>query len=325
MGRDRCRSADRPSTRRRSRSSRRRARSRPRVLEADVADIVVDTTRGTIGVAGVPASALTWGELATPRGGARRAGADLAAEERVRPVRAPRSRSAPTSPSSRSTSTPGWCVWCATSAVDDCGTVLNPLLVEGQQHGGIAAGIGQALYEEVRYDASGNPVTAITRRLRHPDGGRAALVRRPLDETPTPLNPLGAKGIGEAATIGATPAVQNAVDRRAWRTSACATSTCRARRSGCGRQSATPRPARWATPGRNHRRSSRRCARPGAVAPPMMSRSARSRGSDVAAAFGRTGPRRGQSVNRPPRGHHDVGGPHVSILGSSCSAMTPRP
>ena len=96
-------------------------------------------------------------------------------------------------------------------AVDDCGTVLNPLLVEGQQHGGIAAGIGQALYEEVRYDDDGNPLTATLADYGIPSAAELPSFEVHSTETPTPLNPLGAKGIGEAATIGSTPAVQNAV------------------------------------------------------------------------------------------------------------------
>jgi carbon-monoxide dehydrogenase large subunit len=86
--------------------------------------------------------------------------------------------------------------------VDDAGPVLNPLLAEGQRHGGIAQGISQALLEEVAYDADGNPLTAT-----FADYGFTLLNM----ETPTTLNPIGAKGIGEAGTIGATPAVQSAV------------------------------------------------------------------------------------------------------------------
>ena len=96
-------------------------------------------------------------------------------------------------------------------AVDDCGTVLNPLLVEGQQHGGIASGIGQALYEEVRYDVDGNPLTANLADYGIPTAAELPSFEARSTETPTPLNPLGAKGIGEASTIGSTPAVQNAV------------------------------------------------------------------------------------------------------------------
>ena len=96
-------------------------------------------------------------------------------------------------------------------AVDDCGRVLNPLLVEGQQHGGVAAGIGQALYEEVRFDADGNPLTSNLADYAVPSAVEVPHLDVRSTETPSPLNPLGAKGIGEAATIGATPALQNAV------------------------------------------------------------------------------------------------------------------
>ncbi len=96
-------------------------------------------------------------------------------------------------------------------AVDDAGTVINPLLVEGQQHGGIAAGIGQALYEEVRFDEDGNPITSNFADYAIPSAAELPMFETVSTETPTPLNPLGAKGIGEAATVGSTPAVQNAV------------------------------------------------------------------------------------------------------------------
>ncbi len=178
-----------------------------RMLEADEADIVVDTANGTIGVAGVPAQALTWGELASrasddgeqldgefdfhQEGATFPFGAHIAVVEvdsetgKVRLVRH--------------------------VAVDDCGTVLAPLLVEGQQHGGIAAGVGQALFEEVCFDDDGNPVTSNLAEYAIPSAAELPSFEVHSTETPTPLNPLGAKGIGEAATIGATPAVQNAV------------------------------------------------------------------------------------------------------------------
>ncbi len=95
--------------------------------------------------------------------------------------------------------------------VDDAGVVLNPLLAEGQRHGGIAQGAAQALLEEFVYDADGNPLTAsfadypIVSATELPSFELASM------ETPTSYNPLGVKGIGEAGTIGATPAVQNAI------------------------------------------------------------------------------------------------------------------
>ena len=96
-------------------------------------------------------------------------------------------------------------------AVDDAGTLLNPLLAHGQIHGGLAAGAAQALMEEVHYDPDGNLLTS-----NFADYGVISTAELPSFEvyesvTPTPLNPLGAKGIGESGTVGSTPAVQNAV------------------------------------------------------------------------------------------------------------------
>jgi len=96
-------------------------------------------------------------------------------------------------------------------AVDDCGTVLNRMLVEGQIHGGVAQGVAQALYEEFVYDAEGNPLTTSLVDYAIPTIGEIPQIETVHMETPTPLNPLGAKGIGESGTIGSTPAVQNAV------------------------------------------------------------------------------------------------------------------
>jgi carbon-monoxide dehydrogenase large subunit len=96
-------------------------------------------------------------------------------------------------------------------AVDDCGTVLNHMLVEGQIHGGVAQGVAQALYEEFVYDSEGNPLTTSLIDYAIPTIGEIPAIETVPMETPTPLNPLGAKGIGESGTIGATPAAQNAV------------------------------------------------------------------------------------------------------------------
>jgi carbon-monoxide dehydrogenase large subunit len=96
-------------------------------------------------------------------------------------------------------------------AVDDCGRILNPMLVAGQQHGGIAQGAAQALYEHVQYDVDGNPMTANLMDYAMPSAAELPSFEVSNTETPTPLNPLGAKGIGESGTIGSTPAVQNAV------------------------------------------------------------------------------------------------------------------
>jgi carbon-monoxide dehydrogenase large subunit len=95
--------------------------------------------------------------------------------------------------------------------VDDAGTILNPLLAEGQIHGGIAQGAAQALLEEFCYDADGNPTTANLADYGFISATDLPSFESSFMETPTPLNVLGAKGIGESGTIGSTPAVQNAV------------------------------------------------------------------------------------------------------------------
>jgi carbon-monoxide dehydrogenase large subunit len=95
--------------------------------------------------------------------------------------------------------------------VDDAGTVVNPLLAEGQRHGGIAQGAAQALLEEVIYDADGNPLTASFADYPFVTATDMPSFELAEMETPTSYNPLGAKGIGEAGTIGSTPAVQNAI------------------------------------------------------------------------------------------------------------------
>ena len=97
-------------------------------------------------------------------------------------------------------------------AVDDCGRILNPLLVAGQQHGGVAQGIGAGAVGGDRLRRGREPADGDPRRLRHADAPPSCpRSRRANTETPTPLNPLGAKGIGESATVGSMPAVQNAV------------------------------------------------------------------------------------------------------------------
>jgi aerobic carbon-monoxide dehydrogenase large subunit len=95
--------------------------------------------------------------------------------------------------------------------VDDSGNIANPLLAEGQIHGGIAQGVAQALYEEMAYDEDGNCLTGSLTSYALPTAGELPLFETARTETPSPLNPLGAKGIGESGAIGATPAVWNAV------------------------------------------------------------------------------------------------------------------
>ena len=96
-------------------------------------------------------------------------------------------------------------------ACDDAGRVLNPLILDGQIHGGIAQGAAQALLEEVRYDQDGNPITSNLADYAFISAAELPSFEVVHMETPTPRNPLGAKGIGESGTIGSTPAVQSAV------------------------------------------------------------------------------------------------------------------
>ncbi len=177
-----------------------------RALEADPADVVLDKDRGAFHVAGTPARAVSWGDLAsrlagdgglveehtfTSGGATFPFGAHVAVVEvdadtgKVRHVRH--------------------------VACDDAGRVLNPMLLEGQVHGGIAQGAAQALLEEVRYDADGNPTTSNLAEYAFISAVETPAMELVRMETPTPHNPLGAKGIGESGTIGSTPAVQSAV------------------------------------------------------------------------------------------------------------------
>ena len=96
-------------------------------------------------------------------------------------------------------------------AVDDAGVALNPMMMQGQIHGGVAQGIAQALFEEMTYDEDGNPMNANLATYAIPSAADLPSFETVITQTPTDRNPLGAKGIGESGTIGATPAVQNAV------------------------------------------------------------------------------------------------------------------
>ncbi len=171
-------------------------------LEASAADLVFDTARSAFAVAGDPDAAVPLAKLAeseqlvvravfTAPGATYPFGAHVAVVE-------------------VDTET-GKAVLQRVITVDDAGFVLNPLLAEGQRHGGIAQGAAQALLEEVVYDGDGNPLTASF--ADYPILSATEVPSFELTEmaTLTTYNPLGAKGIGEAGTIGATPAVQNAV------------------------------------------------------------------------------------------------------------------
>ncbi len=96
-------------------------------------------------------------------------------------------------------------------AVDDVGVLINPLLCHGQMHGGIAQGIGQALYEEAIYDESGQLLSGSLLDYGFPRIEQIPRMRTAFQVSPSPTNPLGVKGIGEAGCVGAPPAVVSAV------------------------------------------------------------------------------------------------------------------
>ncbi len=96
-------------------------------------------------------------------------------------------------------------------AVDDCGRILNPMLVDGQVHGGVAQGLGQALWEEAVYDENGQLLTGELTDYAIPKAQFMPWIESSHTETPSPVNPLGVKGVGEAGTIGCSPAVVNSV------------------------------------------------------------------------------------------------------------------
>jgi carbon-monoxide dehydrogenase large subunit len=187
------------------------------LLEADVADVVVDTDAGTLGVAGVPSSALDWAALARAAADAPEGVVDHADGTLGLAAQLDFDQGEATFPFGAHIAVvevdrdTGRARLLRHVAVDDCGTVLSPLLVEGQQHGGVAAGVSQALYEQIHYDADGTPLTGNFADYGIPSAAEFPSFEVHSTETPTPLNPLGAKGIGEASTIGSTPAVQNAV------------------------------------------------------------------------------------------------------------------
>jgi carbon-monoxide dehydrogenase large subunit len=182
------------------------------LLEASVED--VEVRDGGLGVVGAPARTLTWAEVARAAADPRslpdgvepglRAEAEYEMEDNTFPF------GAHVAVVEVDTGT-GDVRLLRHVAVDDCGRIVNPLLVDGQVQGGVAQGAAQALYEAVVYDEDGNLLTGDLLSYPVPSAAELVDVTIAHTETPTPRNPLGVKGIGEAATIGSTPAVWNAV------------------------------------------------------------------------------------------------------------------
>jgi aerobic carbon-monoxide dehydrogenase large subunit len=175
------------------------------MLEASEADLLLDTGSGLWQVRGDPATGLSWGQVAGHAGGD-----GLVADVEFKGDRATFPFGAHVAVVEVDVET-GKVRFIRHVTVDDAGPVLNPVLAEGQRHGGIAQGAAQALLEEVRYDADGNPTTSTLADYAAITAAELPGFELVTMETPTPLNPLGVKGIGEAGTIGAAPAVQNAV------------------------------------------------------------------------------------------------------------------
>ena len=185
------------------------------LLEADQADVVLDTDKGVFHVAGSPSVTKTWAEVGaagdisgpigeSPTGQPIEAALTFTADNATFPF------GAHVAVVEIDTET-GRTRLRRIVTCDDAGRILNPLIVEGQRHGGIAQGVAQALYEEVLYDPDGNPQTANLADYAFVSAAELPSFELVTMETPSPVNPLGAKGIGESGTIGSTPAVQSAV------------------------------------------------------------------------------------------------------------------
>jgi carbon-monoxide dehydrogenase large subunit len=177
-------------------------------LEAAPEDIVLDKAIGRFHVAGTPTASRGWAELAEVA---------LAGDGNPLSAEVDLASGGPTFPFGTHLSVvevdteTGQTTLVRHVAVDDAGTIVNPLLAEGQVHGGIAQGVAQALLEEFVYDDDGNPLTSTLADYSMISAAELPSFETRFTETPTPNNILGAKGIGESGTIGATPAVHNAV------------------------------------------------------------------------------------------------------------------
>jgi carbon-monoxide dehydrogenase large subunit len=181
-----------------------------KLLEADVADIELDKDNAAFHVAGTPAVAKSWADLAQAAKGEPDLPEGLAHASFFQAGGATFPFGAHVAVVEVDTET-GEVKLIKHVACDDAGRVLNPMLLEGQIHGGIAQGAAQALLEEVRYDTDGNPITSNLADYAFITAMELPSVEVVHMETPTFMNPIGAKGIGESGTIGSTPAVQSAV------------------------------------------------------------------------------------------------------------------
>jgi aerobic carbon-monoxide dehydrogenase large subunit len=175
------------------------------LFEAAESDVELDSETGMWHIKGDPDKSLTWSQVAS------------AADEGLIVANVRFTADRPTFPFGTHLSLvevdteTGKVTLLRHVTADDAGPVLNPILLDGQRHGGIAQGAAQALCEEILYDVDGNPLTSTLADYAAITAAELPSFELLRSETPTPLNPMGVKGIGEAGTIGATPAVHNAV------------------------------------------------------------------------------------------------------------------
>ncbi|MEY8042198.1 xanthine dehydrogenase family protein molybdopterin-binding subunit, partial [Saccharopolyspora cebuensis] len=174
------------------------------LLGVSVTDVAIDTNSGTWHAAGNPDCSLTWAQVVQHAPREISADAEFDSDQPTFPFGAHLAVVEVDTETGKTT-------LLRHVTVDDAGPVLNPILAEGQRHGGIAQGIAQALFEEVCYDEKGNPLNATLADYGTVTAADLPAFELEYGETPTDVNPLGIKGIGEAGTIGSTPAVQNAV------------------------------------------------------------------------------------------------------------------
>ena len=211
--RARCRSAAAPSRSATDEVLEKARRLAAHLLEADAGDIEVVPGQG-LGVAGSPASAIPWAQLAAAAKDPSRApeGFDggLAGENDFETPDATYPFGTHLAVVEVDTET-GLAHLIRHITVDDSGRIHNEKLLEGQVHGGIAQGVAQALFEEIAFDEDGNNVTGSLASYAIPSASDLPSFETERTQTPSPRNPLGAKGIGESGAIGSTPAVWNAV------------------------------------------------------------------------------------------------------------------
>jgi carbon-monoxide dehydrogenase large subunit len=174
------------------------------LMEADIADIQFDASSGTFSVIGTPSRTLTWNQISASLIQPLRADAKYEAKGATFPF------GAHMAVVEIDTET-GKVKLRSFYSVDDAGQIINPLIAEGQRHGGIAQGISQALYEKFEYSEDGAPLTSTFVDYAFPSAAEFPNFQLFDSVTPTSANILGVKGIGESGTIGSTAAVQNAV------------------------------------------------------------------------------------------------------------------